>query len=197
MVATITAVPCLAHVLSVAGGLAEVGGLVVVIVEIVKVQRREIPEHQGWVVRSLAAMREAGQGIAEEVGRLLRGEPERRDATIHTGGAALSGTSGGGSSVTGTLTVGSPTLAERVERLEAEIHRLDEQAAANRQEMRTEARQAKAHTDTAAQEIRAMIEDRDRQRREGVRDALTLQWIGTGAFIVGVALSVWGNLAPC
>jgi outer membrane murein-binding lipoprotein Lpp len=167
-----------------------------VIAEIVKVQRREIPEHRGWVVRSLAAMRAAGNGLADEVARLLRREPERHDATVHV--AALSGTATAGGTTTGTLTVASaPTLAERVERLEAETRRLDEQAAADRTEMRAEAREAKSRIDAAAREIRVLIEERDRQRREGVRDALTLQWIGTIAFIVGVGLSVWGNLAPC
>jgi hypothetical protein len=188
--------PCLAHVLTVLGGLAEIAGLSLVVVEIIKVQRREIPEHQVWVVRSLAAMRRAGQGIADEVGRLLRGEPERRDATVHV--AALRGSATASGSATGTLTVGPPpTLPERVERLEAEIRRLEEQAAADRQEMRAEAREAKSRTEAAAREIEELIDERDRQRREGVRDALSLQWIGTSLFIVGVGLSVWGNLAPC
>jgi outer membrane murein-binding lipoprotein Lpp len=189
-------VPCLAHVVTVAGGLAEIIGLALVIAEIVKVQRREIPEHRVWVVRSLAAVRRAGQEIADEVGRLLRREPERRDATVHavSAGSAVAG----GGNVTATVIRGpAPTLAQRVERLEAEIQRLDEQTAADRNEMRAKAREAKSRTDTAAREIRAMIEERDRQRREGVRDALTLQWTGTLLFIFGVGLSVWGNLAPC
>jgi len=187
-------VPCFANILTVVGGLAEIVGLGLVIAEIVKVQRREIPEHRVWVVRSLATMRAAGRGIADEVARLLRREPERRDATVHAAAIGGSAVAGGGS-VTATVTTGpAPTLAERVE---AETRRLDEQTAVDRREMRMEAREAKSRTDVAAREIRAMIEERDRQRREGVRDALTLQWFGTVAFIVGVGLSVWGNLVAC
>jgi hypothetical protein len=183
-------------VLTVLGGVAEIFGLALVITEIVKVQRREIPEHRGWVVRSLAATRRAGDALAHEVRRLLRRGPEPQDATVHI--AALRGSATGRGSVTGTLTVGSaPTLAQRVERLEAEIRRLEEQAATDRDAMRAEAREAKSRTDTVDREIRAMIEDRDRQRREGVRDALTLQWSGTILFMLGVALGVWGNLASC
>jgi hypothetical protein len=186
----------LANVLTVLGGLAEISGLALVIAEIVKVQRREIPEHRGWVVRSLAAMRRAGDALADEVRRLLLRRPEPQDATVHV--AAMRGSATGGGSVTGTVTVGSaPTLAQRVERLEAEIRRLDEQAIADRQEMRTEARNAKTRAERVDHEIRAMIDERDRMRREGVRDALTLQWSGTILFIVGVALGVWGNLATC
>lgn len=113
--------PCLAHVLTVSGGLAEIGGLILVVVEIVKVQRREFPEHRGWVVRSLAAMREAGQGIADEVRRVLRREPERGDVTVHAAPAGASARTAGGNVTSKGVKGPAPTLVERVERLEREI----------------------------------------------------------------------------
>lgn len=189
-------VPCLGHVLTVVGGLTEIGGLALVVVEIVKVQRREIPEHRGWVVRSLAAMREAGSVLAVEVARMLRRQPRRRDVTIDAGPASIS-VSAGGAVVTTGKAGPAPTLRQRIERLEREIRRLDGQSANDRQEMRDEAKRAREHAEGIDHEIRAMIEERDRQRRQGFRDALALQWIGTGAFMLGVGLSVAGNLVPC
>jgi len=162
--------------MTVVGGVAEISVLVLVVVELVKVQRREIPEHRGWVVRSLSAMRSAGSALAGEVRSLLGGAPVRTDATIHTHAARVSLSGSGSLSVTGTA--GSrPSLPARVARLEAELRRLDERAAADREEMRTEARQAKAHTDAKTQEIRELIEERDRQRHA----ACAMRWRCNGS----------------
>jgi phage tail tape-measure protein len=102
--------------------------------------------------------------------------------------------SGGGA----TAVVGSPgpppTLEQRVERLENDLHALAEQAVKDPDEMHQLANEAKRRADEVGRELRALIEN---ERREGLADALLLQKIGTTAFIVGVGLSVWGNLASC
>jgi hypothetical protein len=174
---------CLSHLLTVAGGVAEVGGLGLVIAEISKVQRREFPEHRGWVKRSLAWLRR------------LTGQ--KRSHTVHLAGSASArGNARGVLSVSGSAGP-PPTLEQRVERLEADLRSHAEQAVKDRGEMHRAVRDANERIDKAARELRELIEQREDERREGLADSLLLQKIGTAAFIVGVGLSVWGNLVPC
>jgi hypothetical protein len=175
--------PCLADILVVTGGAAEVGGLILVVAEIINVQRREFPEHRGWVTRTLAWLR-----------RVFRRTPSHVYMKAGTGVATASG---GGATVTVGKPGPAPTLEERVERLERDTRALAEQASMDRDEMRQSVREAIERGDKAARELRTLIEERDQARREGLRDALLLQKIGTAAFIVGVGLSVTGNLVSC
>jgi hypothetical protein len=173
-------VPCLAHVLTIVGGLAEIGGLALVVVEIIKVQRREFPQHRGWVRRALGWLRRLGR------------KPETRYVTGAVSLAAV--TSAGAGAV-----VEKPpqTLADRVKRLERLLDELRQLGQQDKAELRQEIAQARETSEAQVAELRAAVEKRDQERRDGLSDALLLQKVGVVAFIVGVGLSVWGNLLPC
>jgi hypothetical protein len=75
-----------------------------------------------------------------------------------------------------------------------DLRQLGQQDKAELQREITVAREAVA---AEIADLRAAVHQREDDRREGLSDALLLQKIGTAAFIVGVGLSVWGNLASC
>jgi hypothetical protein len=173
--------PCLAHVLTVLGGLAEIGGLLLVIVEIVKVQQREFPQHRGWVRRTLAWMR-----------RVFRKPPAQ---TVHVTGIGSAEAFG---NVSLEVTRGPATTLEgRVERVDKQIEDFKRKQREDKAEVERRIAEAGRRADETADELRKLIAQRDEERRKGLADALLLQKIGVAAFIVGVGLSVWGNLAPC
>jgi len=176
--------PCLAHSLSIAGGVFEICGLVLVVAEISKVQRHEFPERQGRIRRSLAGLRQ----------RLKRRRPHMT-TVVHAGGATASG-SGGVTAVIG-VPGPPPTLEQRIERLEEDFKAAAEAAVQDRDEMRKLAREARRRTDAVARELRELVQELEQGRRDSLKDTLFLQKLGTSAFIVGVVLSVAGNLVPC
>jgi hypothetical protein len=63
--------------------------------------------------------------------------------------------------------------------------------------MRKLAREARRRTDAVARELRELVQELEQGRRDSLKDTLFLQKLGTSAFIVGVVLSVAGNLVPC
>ena len=175
-------VPCLSHVLTVLGGVAEIGGLVLVIVEIAKVQRREFPEHRGWVKRALEWLRRLGrkpspryvdlQGAVEASGalslRVIRGDPGEDAPTNH-----------------------------RINWLKQQLEDIRQLGQQDKAELHREIAVVREAVAGEVAELRAAVQQREDERREGLSDALLLQKIGVAAFIVGVGLSVWGNLMPC
>ena len=176
--------PCLAHLLVVVGGVFQIVGVAWAVVEVKKVRR------------SLAELRKVAQEIAAEIRSLLHPPPERQHAVNLAG--VISSSGGGMGNLTVTGTVGPPpTLQERVERTEAEIRRLDEQATADRQEMRAEAKRAKEHADAIEREMRELIEAQERQRREAQEAAQRLQRRIAPMLIGGLAISIVGSVIPC
>jgi hypothetical protein len=175
-------VPCFAHLLTIAGGLTEIGGLGLVIAEIINVQRREFPERRGWVRSALAWLRRLGRKPPPKV--------------IDVGGTV---------DVTGTFSArvtkadpgkDAPTT-ERVNWLAQQLEELRQLTQQDKNELRRAIAAVRAATTDELAELRTAVQQREEDRREGLADALLLQKIGTAAFMVGVGLSVWGNLAPC
>ena len=174
--------PCLAHLVTVVGGLAEIGGLILVIVEIAKVQRREFPEHRGWVRQTLGWLRRLGRKPESNV-------------------IEMSGTMSSSGTMTGRLTTGDPgedaPTTKRMNWFAQQLEEIRQLGQQDKAELRQEIAHASEARATELANLRATVQQREEDRREGLSDALLLQKIGVALFIVGVGLSVAGNLVSC
>jgi outer membrane murein-binding lipoprotein Lpp len=179
------AVPCLAHVLIVVGGVLQIIGVGWAVIEVGKIRR------------SIAALRAAGRAIASEIRATLQRQAEEQ--IIGRGEAVLGSVSLSGSgSISASGTVGPPpTLEQRIERMESEVQRLDTQAETDREAMRVATARAREHADAIDREIRQLIDAQERQRRESEETARRLQRRIAPLLILGLALSVVGSVIPC
>jgi hypothetical protein len=153
-------------------------GLGLVAVELTRVQRRDLGTPQ-WIRRARTWL-------------------PRRTATPDAQPAELAGHSHGSSSAWIDLTTGPPpvpTIEERVASLEANLSALRDH---------TDQRQADLEERLTTQsqrvvELRADVDrqhaEREAERREQLRESVTLQWWGTGLFVVGAILSGLANSA--
>jgi hypothetical protein len=170
--------------LIVLGGVMQIVGVIWAVLEVEKIRQ------------SLIAVRKVGQEIAAEIRSVLKGPPERRDATVHA--VTARGSAHAGGRIVESNVVGPPpTLDERVERLEVEIRRLDEQAMKDRENLRAEAQRAREHADAIDRELRELIEAQEQQRRESQQTAERLQRRIAPLLVTGLILSAVGSVVQC
>lgn len=166
--------------LTVAGGAFEIGGLALAFTETRRIELRRFPERRGNVRRrTVAAVRWVlrREQPTTPVGRSV-GMPYEIDTAMP-------------------MTVKRPepkTVPERLARLEANVDELRraQKLEAQRLDESTAALQHTLRTETAA--LHRMFETRDQVERADVQDALLLQKVGGGLFVVGVVLGVLGNI---
>jgi hypothetical protein len=155
----------------------EVVGLGLVAVELTRVQRRELGPWR-WT-------------------RRVRAWLPRRTATRHTQPAELAGHLRGSSSMWGELTTGPtqvPTIDERVASLEANLDALRDQADQRQAAMEQRLTTVSSRVDEVRADVDRQHAEREAERREQLRESVTLQWWGTGLFVIGAILGGLANV---
>ena len=168
--------------LTILGGAAEIGGFVLVWVELVLTQRREFPGYRPIHHRALTWVR-------RKLGR-------HKSSTVHLSGLVGSATASG----TATLTVTSAlatTLEERIARVEVEMRDLQRKQQEDHVALEGRIADTQQRITYAEAGLQEQINDLEASRKESLRDSLTFEKWGVGLFVVGVILSVLGNAVTC
>jgi hypothetical protein len=176
---------CLSAGLNVAGFFFEVGGLWMTAAEFIRIERRAFPERSGGLRRTV-----------------LRGLHRlRRHETVHSDAALGRMTAGGTASGTATLTAeripATPTIEERVARLERQIADLREEHEDAKGRIHARIGEVEQRAEARAQEAHQRISAQEAAQREELDDSLTLRKVGVSLFAAGALLSLVGNTLPC
>jgi hypothetical protein len=163
------------------GGLMEVGGLAIVVVQLTRVQRRDLGT-PAWIGKVRAIWRR----VTGRSGRVvyLQGldAAASSDATLRlsVGRAAA-----------------DETLDARVKALEANLAELDRKTDERFGDMEQRLSTAHERVDALRADMEKIQREADEARREELRESVTLQWWGTGLFVLGVVASFLGNAVSC
>lgn len=171
------------------GGGLEIVGFVLLIFQLIRVQRREF----GWPPALVAALREV-QTVTRTLIDVARGAPiEKRIGTTTEASGAGNVTSKG----YGTVTTANPTLEERVAALEKSVttaYTLITEAA---KASEARANSIEAKLDDVHADLASDIDRLDRSRKDDLRASIKVELAASLIFVVGVVASVLGNVVHC
>jgi hypothetical protein len=155
------------------GVLFEVTGLGLVAWQLWRVQRREFGM-PAWVVTARARLqRLLGRGPSTVV---LGAPATERDRAM------------GGTVVMGRLPPGE-TVESRLDALEQNFASLDRETQARFKRQEKEQGDLQRKIREARAELERQQQEREGERREQLRESMTLQWWGTGLFFIGAVLA--------
>jgi hypothetical protein len=85
------------------------------------------------------------------------------------------------------------TLEQRVGALEHNLQQLDAQAARQTDEQNERHAKLAGRVSKMDRELREQQGERERERREQLRESIAWQWMGTGLFLIGAILAGVAN----
>jgi len=91
----------------------------------------------------------------------------------------------------------APTLEERVDRLAKELLQLDERVTRNVEQLTESINVERAAREDATRAVSADLQRLEAERKRAVRESIIWDVAGTTLFVVGVVLSVAGNVTSC
>ena len=156
----------------------EVVGLGLVAVELTRVQRRDLGTPR-WLQR------------VENAGRRLTGRPAVRQVVGLDSAVAVDSAVGlrvwRGASV--------PDVDHRLAALEANVETLRDEGDQRHADLEKRVTQQSKRVDELLADVDRQHAEREGERREQLRESVTLQWWGTGLFVVGAILGGLANSA--
>jgi hypothetical protein len=164
--------------LTIAGGVAQVGGFALTWWELSRTQRREFPEHVPFHHRASAWLRR----------KLRRSKP-----TVFHEGELVGTVHASGSLEHETHRVVPPDLQGRVARLEKVEHDLRRRMSEDRSKLEERIRQVELRSMEGHASLRGEIADAEAKRKTNLRESILYERIGVVLFAVGVVLSVLGS----
>lgn len=153
----------------------EVVGLGLVAWELTRVQQRELGTPR-WVRRLQARVRRllGRPGVAH---RVRLGEAVSIEDAL--GGRVWRG--------------GGETVEQRLTALEADVETLRKQADERHADLEQRLTTQAQRMDALRADLERQHTEREAERREQLRESITLQWWGTGLFVIGAVLSGLAN----
>jgi DNA anti-recombination protein RmuC len=167
--------------LAVLGAVAEAGGLLMVVLQLVHAQRRDLTQH-------LESVKDVARRL-EALRQRIEKPPKQRG--VPSGTIAVETESR--FDVPDEVEQG-PTPEQRMTEMEQSVGALDSRLSG---ELARSVAEFNERLDRTRDELQASIQRQEQEARNELRWPLRLQWSGTILFLVGVGLSVLGGGVAC